>query len=68
MHLKLVASHEKHLSVIVVAMLEKDVAVSSRVRQHADNRLDAIPRYENDKAAALDRVIKAVVGNEIYVH
>lgn len=66
MQLKLIADYEKHIKLSVVALLEKDGSISTKVRNRADNRLDGIPRYELDKANAIQRVVREVVGEATF--
>jgi hypothetical protein len=68
MHLRLIADYEKHVPLSVVAILEKENVVSSKVRAKADNRLDAIPRYENEPRAAIQRIVTEVLGRQATVH
>jgi len=63
-YLQMVAAHEARIQLTVIAMLENESAVSKAIRQRADNRLDAVPRYRRDERAAIERVIKEVVGVE----
>jgi len=64
MHLRLIADYEKHVSLSVVAMLERGDALSAKMRAKADNRLDAIPRYEDEPDAAIQRVATEVLGRQ----
>ena len=69
MHLRLIADYEQHVNLLVVAMLERDGVITSRVRQQADNRLDAIPRFENEPNAAIQRSrLKQVLGRQSVLH
>lgn len=61
-YLQMVAAHEAHIKLTVIAMLENESTVSKALRQRADNRLDAVPRYRRDERAAIERVVKEVVG------
>ncbi len=63
-HLQMIARHEAHVSLKIIVMLEQEASVSQRLRQRADNRLDAVPRYRRDEKAAIERVIREVVGSE----
>ena len=63
-HLQMVARHEAHVPIKIIVILEQEASVSQRLRQRADNRLDAVPRYRRDERAAIDRVIREVVGSE----
>lgn len=61
-YLQMAATHEAKTPLSVVAMLEYEDSIKKPIRQRADNRLDAVPRYRRDESGALDRVIKEVVG------
>lgn len=61
-YLQMVATHEAQIPLSVIAMLEFDSSVSRNLRQRADNRLDAVPRYRRDEHAAIERVAKEVLG------
>jgi hypothetical protein len=63
-YLQMVAEHEAHVPVSVIAMLETDSSVSRMLRQRADNRLDAVPRYRKDERAAIERVAREVLGRD----
>jgi Domain of unknown function DUF1828 len=67
-HLKMVATHEQKSPLSVVAILEKENSVTTKVRIQADNRLDAIPRYGDEKKAAIDRVVREIVGNNVVIN
>lgn len=61
-YLQMVAVHEAKMPLSVVAMLEHENSVKGPIRQRADNRLDAVPRYRKDEFGAIDRVVKEVIG------
>jgi hypothetical protein len=64
-YMHLVAMHEARVPVKVIAMLEDDASVGRSVRQRADNRLDAVPRYRRDERAAVDRIAREVIGRHL---
>lgn len=68
MHLQLVADHEAKESVVVVALLERQDSLSIKTVTKADNRLDAIPRYEDEPKIALQRIVKEVIGKGASLH
>ncbi len=68
MHLRLIADYEAKTPVLVVAMLERDGVITSRVRAQADNRLDAIPKFEVEPEAAVQRVARQVLGHPVVMH
>lgn len=67
-HMKMVAHHEKHLELQVVALLERESAVTHRVRVQADNRLDSIPRYGDERDAAIARIVRVVTNSPRTTH
>ncbi len=68
MNLRLIADYEHNASLQVVAMLEREGAISRHVRQQADNRLDAIPRFEGEPNAAIKKVVMQVLGRQAVLH
>ncbi len=68
MLLRLIADYESRTSVLVVAILQRDGLISRGVRQQADNRLDAIPRFEGEPDVAIQRVWKQVTGRPMVIH
>lgn len=54
------AEHEEHFPVKIVALLEREKAISAAVRQQAANRLDALLQFRGDEVAAIGRVVKEV--------
>lgn len=64
-YLQMVASHEAKIPLSVIAMLEHDSSVSRNLRQRADNRLDAVPRYRRDEHAAIERVAREVLDDAL---
>jgi hypothetical protein len=69
-YLQMAASHEAKVPISVVALLETEGSVKGPLRQRADNRLDAVPRYRKDERGAIDRVVKQVIGRtgDVRVH
>jgi hypothetical protein len=62
MHLRLIADLGE-TPMFVAAMLQRDNLITTRVRQLADNRLDAIPRYEAEPDVAIRRITRHVLGS-----
>jgi len=54
------AEHEEHVPVRIVALLEREKAITAPVRQQATNRLDALLQFRGDEAAAISRIAKEV--------
>lgn len=68
MHLRMTADYEARKPLQVVAILETDSSATGKVRAQADNRLDAVPRYQGDAKQAIQRVVTEVVGRSSSVH
>jgi hypothetical protein len=60
--LQMAALYEAHRDVAVIAMLEADTSVSSKLRQRASNRLSAVPIYRNDEDQAIQRIVREAIG------
>ncbi|MEO1459595.1 MAG: DUF1828 domain-containing protein [Pseudomonadota bacterium] len=58
MHLKLISEYETNDRLAVVAMLENENVGTSKLRTKASNRLDALPIWQGDEAAAITRVLR----------
>lgn len=67
-HLQMMANYETRTPVSIVAMLENDRIGSSKLRAQADNRLDAVPRYQGAPKDAVHRVVVEVLGKQQFVH
>lgn len=67
-HLRMVADHEAHVPLSIMAVLETDNSVTSSLRVQADNRLDAVPRFRNEPQQALKRMVTEIVGRQATVH
>lgn len=66
--LQLIAQHEAHVPCKVVALLEAGGSVSSKIRQRADNRLDAVPVFRGDEKAAIAKIQRLATGEAPVVH
>jgi hypothetical protein len=64
MHLRLIADYEQHAQLSVIAVIQRESSVSSKVRIKADNRLDATLRYEDEPNIALQRIALEVFGRQ----
>jgi len=60
--LHMFAHLDVHLPLKVTAMLENESSVSQALRQKADNRLDAVPRYARAERDAVARIAREAVG------
>lgn len=58
MYLKSLAEFEAQIPLKVVALLQSDRTGSAALRAKADNRLDAVPKWDGDEFAALGRVLR----------
>ncbi|MHC2488922.1 hypothetical protein ACVII0_002714 [Sinorhizobium meliloti] len=67
-HLQMIANYEARTPVSVVAMLENERIGSQKLRTQADNRLDAVPRYQGAQRDAIHRVVVEVLGKPASVH
>jgi len=64
-YLHMAATYEFHILIRVVAILQDDGGnIPFKLRQRADNYLDAVPRYVGDERATLDRVAREVFGRD----
>lgn len=60
--LQLIAQYEAHVDCKVIALIEDDGSVSPKMRQRADNRLDAVPVFRGDEDAAIAKIQKLAMG------
>lgn len=69
MHLKMLADYETGTPLSVVALLHSDRVGTAPLRAKADNRLDAVPKWEGDEMAALGRVLRELdVPPNAFIH
>lgn len=61
--LHMIAQYEVRTDLCVTAMLEHDAVVSATLKQKADNRLDAVPRYRKGERDAINRIVREAVGS-----
>lgn len=66
--LQLIAQHEAHVPCKVVALLESGSSISSKMRQRADNRLDAVPVFRGDERAAIAKLQRLATGFSPVIH
>jgi hypothetical protein len=62
MHLQVLAEYETKTPLSVIALLKSEGDLPKKIVTKADNRLDAIPRYEDEPRAAIQRVVREVTG------
>ncbi|MCX5512164.1 hypothetical protein C3941_08835 [Kaistia algarum] len=60
--LHMFAHLEAHIPLKVTAMLENETSTTQALRQKADNRLDAVPRYAKAERDAVKRIVREAVG------
>jgi hypothetical protein len=65
---QMAAAYEAHSTCSVIALLDKDTSVSRRMRQRAANRLAAMPIFEGDERAAVQRIEREVLGSQRILH
>lgn len=58
LYMQMRAEHETHEPVAIIALLEREKAISARVRQQATNRLTAVAHFRGDEAGAIGRIAK----------
>lgn len=61
-------TYEAKFDCSIIALLEKDSSVTRRMRQRAANRLAAMPIFEGDERAAVQRIEQEVFGRPTTVH
>jgi hypothetical protein len=55
--------HEVHEDCLIVALIEKGRSLSSKVRQQAMNRLDAVTEFRGDEVAAVEKIAREAIGD-----
>jgi hypothetical protein len=64
-YLHMAAMYQHQMPLRVVAILQNETpAIPFKLRQRADNYLDAVPRYEGEARATIDRVAREVFGRD----
>jgi hypothetical protein len=59
---QMAVTYEAHSPCSVIALLEKDSSVTRKMRTRASNRLTAMPIFEGDQRAAIQRIEREVLG------
>ncbi len=59
---QMAVTYETHSPCSVVALLDRESAISRKMRQRASNRLAAMPIFEGDEKAAVQRIEREVLG------
>jgi Domain of unknown function DUF1828 len=57
------AHHKLREECSIVALIEKGRSLSSRVRQQAMNRLDAVTEFRGDEVAAVEKIAREAIGD-----
>jgi hypothetical protein len=65
---QMAVTYEAHMPCSVVALLEKDGSVTRKMRTRASNRLSAMPIFEGDQKAAIQRIEREVLGLRATAH
>ena len=65
---QMAVTYESHIPCAVVALLEKDSSVTRKMRTRASNRLAAMPIFEGDQKAAVQRIEREVLGSRAAMH
>jgi hypothetical protein len=65
---QLAALYEAHFPCSVIALLEKESAVSRKMLTHASNRLTALPIFRGEERVAITRIEREVLGFEGVMH
>lgn len=60
LYMQLRAEYETRVPVAIIALLEREKAISGRVRQQATNRLTAVAHFRGDEAGAIARIAREV--------
>ncbi|WP_158702942.1 DUF1828 domain-containing protein [Allosphingosinicella vermicomposti] len=58
LYVQMRAEHEEHLDIKILALLEREKAVTAKVRQQATNRLSGVLHFRGDETGAIGRVAK----------
>jgi hypothetical protein len=66
--LQMAALYEAREELEVIALLEEESSISREMRQRAANRLAVVPVYRGDEVAAIQRIERAVLGQEATLH
>jgi Domain of unknown function DUF1828 len=62
--LQMAALYESKDPLAVIALLEADSSITSKLHQRAANRLSAVPVFRNDEGQAVQRIVRETIGTE----
>jgi hypothetical protein len=65
---QMAATYEAKVDCSIIALLERDSSVTRKMRQRASNRLTAMPIFEGDEQAAVQRIALEVLGHRTTIH
>ncbi len=65
---QMAVTYESKADCSIIALLEKDSSVTRKMRQRASNRLTAMPIFEGDEDAAIQRIKLEVLGRRATIH
>jgi hypothetical protein len=65
---QMAVTYETKVDCSIIALLEKDSSVTRKMRQRAANRLTAMPIFEGDEQAAVQRIALEVLGRRTTMH
>jgi len=65
---QMAALYESKAECSVIALLEKDTSVSKKMRRYAANRLTAMPIFDGDERAAIQRIEREAIGSTSMLH
>lgn len=61
--LQMAALYEARIPVSVVALLQKSSTITGALSQRANNRLAAVPVFENDEGPSIQRIVREALGS-----
>jgi hypothetical protein len=59
---QMAVTYEAKADCAIIALLEKDSSITAKMRKQASNRLTAMPIFEGDEQAAVQRIVREVLG------
>lgn len=65
---QMAVTYEARIDCSVIALLDRDTSLPRRLLRHAANRLSAIPIFEGDEAAAVQRIEQEALGRRPALH
>jgi Domain of unknown function DUF1828 len=65
---QMAVTYEARADCSIIALLEKDSSVTAKMRKQASNRLTAMPIFDGDEQAAVQRIVREVLGYRSTLH